>query len=187
LKAITGCPISLEGAEAACAHPSPIGNIAQAVADLWSNESVNNVKLLGGMAPTVSLEQLVYATRLMNTAAGCGPESARHLRDWLTDSDARLDPQAWVLRPDVVLRLAAETMTETTPYRRTRRAALATLEELRQAYERGHLKLAPMEQRWLDRLSREADELPEDEEQLLAAVMPQIDPEKISLEEYGRR
>ena len=51
IKAITGCPIALEGAEAACAHLSPIGNIAKAVADLWSNELVNNVKLLGAMAP----------------------------------------------------------------------------------------------------------------------------------------
>jgi methanol---5-hydroxybenzimidazolylcobamide Co-methyltransferase len=90
IKAITGCPITLEGAEAACAHLSPIGNIAKAVPDLWSNESVNNVKLLGGMAPTVSLEQLVYATRLMNTASSKGPESARTLRDWWVESDAVL-------------------------------------------------------------------------------------------------
>jgi methanol---5-hydroxybenzimidazolylcobamide Co-methyltransferase len=185
LKAITGCPIALEGAEAACAHPSPIGNIAKAVPDLWSNESVNNVKLLGGMAPTVSLEQLVYATRLMNTAASHGPESARQLRDWVTESDAALDPQAWVLRPDVVLKLAAEIMTETTPYRRTRRAALATLDLLRQANRRGDLKLSPMELPWLDRLSRQADQLPEEEEELLANLLPEIDPKKISLEEYG--
>jgi len=58
LKAITGYPMALEGAEAACAHLSPIGNIAKATADLWSNESVQNIKLLGGMAPTVSVEQL---------------------------------------------------------------------------------------------------------------------------------
>ena len=58
LKAITGCPMSGEGAEAACAHLSPVGNIARVTADLWSNESVQNVKLLGGMTPTVSVEQL---------------------------------------------------------------------------------------------------------------------------------
>ena len=62
LKAITGYPMSGEGAEAACAHLSPVGNIAKTAADLWSNESVQNLRLLGGMAPTVSLEQLVYAT-----------------------------------------------------------------------------------------------------------------------------
>ncbi|HWS00638.1 MAG TPA: methyltransferase MtaB domain-containing protein, partial [Prolixibacteraceae bacterium] len=52
LKAITGIPISMEGKTAACAHLSPIGNIASACADLWSNESVQNIKLLSGMAPT---------------------------------------------------------------------------------------------------------------------------------------
>jgi uroporphyrinogen-III decarboxylase len=32
LKAITGYPIAMEGAEAACAHSSPVGNIAKAAA-----------------------------------------------------------------------------------------------------------------------------------------------------------
>src|ERR1039457_6460689 len=86
LKAITGCPMSMEGAEAACAHLSPVGNIAKAVADLWSNESVQNIKLLGGMAPTVCVEQLLFATRLMNTASAHGAASARLLRDWLVES-----------------------------------------------------------------------------------------------------
>ena len=122
LKAITGCPISLEGAEAACAHLSPIGNIAHATADLWSNESVANVKLLGGMAPTVSLEQLAYATRLMNTARATGQELA--LRDLYVFSDAARDPQAYVLRPDIVLELAAAIVSESTPYARARRAVL---------------------------------------------------------------
>src|SRR5512138_2165338 len=115
IKAITGCPIALEGAEAAVAHLSPIGNITKAVPDLWSNESVNNVKLLGGMAPTVSLEQLVYATRLMNTASSHGTESARVLRDWWVESDAAFDPQAYVLRPEVVIHLAGQIIVEPTP------------------------------------------------------------------------
>lgn len=36
LKAITGCPMSMEGKTAACAHLSPMGNLAAATADLWS-------------------------------------------------------------------------------------------------------------------------------------------------------
>ncbi|MFZ2057282.1 MAG: methyltransferase MtaB domain-containing protein [Acidimicrobiales bacterium] len=68
LKAITVYPMTLEGAEAARAHLSPVGNIAKAAAGLRSNESVQNIKLLGGMAPTVSMEQLAYATRLLNEA-----------------------------------------------------------------------------------------------------------------------
>ena len=184
IKAITGVPIALEGAEAACAHFSPIGNIAKAVPDLWSNESVNNVKLLSGMAPTVSLEQLAYAARLMNTAASSGLEGARQLRDWFTESDAGRDPQAYVLRPDVVLEIAAEIIEEPTAYLRTRRAAQATLAKLRQAGESGALTYSKIEQRWLERLSKASDALPENEEAFIDQMIGQIDREKINLDQY---
>jgi methanol---5-hydroxybenzimidazolylcobamide Co-methyltransferase len=185
LKAITGCPIALEGAEAACAHLSPIGNITKAVPDLWSNESVQNLKLLGAMAPTVSVEQLIYATRLMNVASSQGRHAALTLRDWMTESDAKYDPQAYVLRPDVVLSLAGEIIAEPTPYLRTRRAALATLNCLRSTASSGALTYSRMEQRWLDRLTGLADELPEDEDEFIAAIIPQIDPGKVRLDQYG--
>jgi methanol--5-hydroxybenzimidazolylcobamide Co-methyltransferase len=68
LKAITGCPMAMEGKTSACAHLSPMGNLAAACCDTWSNESVQNIKLLGGMAPTCYMEQLAYDCRLMNTA-----------------------------------------------------------------------------------------------------------------------
>ena len=173
LKAITGYPIAMEGAEAACAHPSPVGNIAKAAADLWSNESVQNVKLLGGMAPTVSMEQLAYATRLMNVASA--NDKAVELRDWLVESDAALDPQAYILRPDVVLELAAEIVAEPTPYLRTRRAALAALQALRGAAGEAGLTLSRAEQRWLTRLSEQAEQLPEDEDSFIDEVVSQID------------
>ncbi|MHB1317769.1 MAG: methyltransferase MtaB domain-containing protein [Anaerolineae bacterium] len=183
IKAITGYPIAMEGAEAACAHFSPLGNIARAAADLWSNESVQNVKLLGGMAPTVSMEQLAYAVRLMNTASARG--QALPLRDLFVASDAGLDPQAHVLRPDVVVRLAGDIVAESTPYLRTRRAALATLAELRRALEAGELSLTVIEKRWLDRLSRQADRLPSDEAEFVAARIKAADPAKVTVAEYG--
>lgn len=185
LKAITGCPISLEGAEAACAHLSPLGNIARATADLWSNESVANTKLLGGMAPTVSVEQLVYATRLMNAATARHDGSARMLRDLYVASDAGTDPQAYLLRPDVVVELAREVVAETSPYRRTRRVGVAALAMLRRGVGLGDFALSRPEARWLDRLSRAMDELPEDEDELVAAVVPTVDPTKVRLDQYG--
>jgi methanol---5-hydroxybenzimidazolylcobamide Co-methyltransferase len=185
LKAITGCPISLEGAEAACAHLSPIGNITKALPDLWSNESVQNLKLLGGMAPTVSVEQLIYATRLMNVAASKDRHAALTLRDWWTESDAGYDPQAYVLRPDVVLSLAREIIAEPTPYLRTRRSAFATLECLRGASAAGALTFSRMEQRWLDRLSGLADDLPEQEDEFIAKMIQLVDPGKVRLDQYG--
>jgi methanol---5-hydroxybenzimidazolylcobamide Co-methyltransferase len=182
LKAITGYPIAMEGAEAACAHPSPVGNIAKAAADLWSNESVQNVKLLGGMAPTVSMEQLAYATRLMNVASISG--KAVELRDWLVESDAGMDPQAYVLRPDVVVGLAGQIVAEPTPYLRTRRAALAALQALREAASRGAITLPRAEQRWLARLSDQAEQLPEDEDSFIGQAVSQIDRRKVKLDQY---
>jgi methanol---5-hydroxybenzimidazolylcobamide Co-methyltransferase len=185
LKAITGFPTALEGAEAACAHLSPIGNIAKAAADLWSNESVQNVKLLSAMAPTVSLEQLTYAVRLMNAASSEGPDAARQLRDWFVKSDDSLDPQAFVLRPDVVVQLASEIVSETTPYLRTRRVAIATLALLRRAHGEGAFPLAKNELRWLDKLSRLADALPMDEAEFIDIMRRKIDPCKVRLQDYG--
>ena len=183
LKAITGCPISAEGADAACAHLSPVGNVSHATADLWSNESVQNIRLLGAMAPTVSIEQLAYTTRLMNVASSHG--SAHLLRDWYVESDSSIDPQAYVLRPDIVLQLSKEIVAEPTAYRRVRRAALATLECLRQGSQSAALRLTDRELNWLDMLSDAADELPEDEQALIDAVVPTLDPEKVVVEEYG--
>ncbi len=185
LKAITGCPTALEGAEAACAHLSPIGNIAKAAADLWSNESVQNVKLLSAMAPTVSLEQLAYATRLMNVASLEGAESALKLRDWFVKSDDGFDPQAYVLRPDVVVKLSSEIVKESTPYLRTRRAAITTLDLLRRAHGEGAFPLAKNELRWLDKLSKAAEALPVDEAEFIACLRSRIDPSKVRLDEYG--
>ncbi len=184
IKAITGYPIAMEGSEAACAHFSPVGNIARAAADLWSNESVQNVKLLGGMAPTVSMEQLAYAVRLLNTAAAHGEDAARTLRDWYVASDSALDPQAYVLRPDVVIKLAGEIAAEPTAYRRTRRAALATLETLRQAHAAGAFTLTRAEVGWLDRLSAQADALPEDEGAFIAHMAGRVSADKVRLEQY---
>ena len=55
------------------------------------------------------------------------------LRDWLASSEASLDPQAWVLRPDAVLRLAGKIIEEKAPYARTRAALLETVSEIRRA------------------------------------------------------
>ncbi len=126
LKAITGTPISLEGKSAACAHFSPIGNIAAAVADLWSNESVQQVKLLSGFAPVVSTEQLIYDCRLMNTATKKGQRT--WMRDLLIESDCYLDPQAYVLKPENVFKIAEEIVKMQDPFLRTLNTGRQTLE-----------------------------------------------------------
>jgi methanol--5-hydroxybenzimidazolylcobamide Co-methyltransferase len=185
MKAIAGVPISMEGRTSACAHLSPVGNIAQAVCDCWSNESVQNVRLLSASAPVVSLEQLAYDCRLMNTVLAGSGAGARQLRDWLVESDAALDPQAYVLRPDVVLRISGEIAAERTPYQQTRRAVLAALNELRQARQQGAVKIAAREIRWLDSLQKQADALPECEDELITEMLQSSEAPSFLPEEYG--
>jgi len=164
VKAIAGTPISMEGRTAACAHLSPVGNIAGCVADIWSNESIQNIKLLGGMAPTVSFEQLVYDCRLFNEASAQG--HAILMRDLHADSDSRFDPQAYVLRPDVVLDIAQEIVKEEGHYNRSKKAAALAVEHL------SKMELNEKEEMWLETIGETISDLPSDvgefTEQMLA-------------------
>jgi methanol--5-hydroxybenzimidazolylcobamide Co-methyltransferase len=186
IKAITGTPIALEGKSAACAHFSPVGNIAAAVCDCWSNESVQNVQLLSGKAPEVSAEQLAYDCRLMNVAARRSAEDARRLRDWLVESDAPLDPQAYVLHPEVVLRISEKIVEGKTPYDKTRIAVQAALEELRKGALSKDYRLDPREENWLDMMEMAMEEsIPATEEQMIAQQVSLVDASKCNLREYG--
>jgi len=184
VKAITGTPVSLEGRTAACAHLSPIGNIAMCVADIWSNESIQNIKLLGGMAPTVSFEQLVYDCRLMNQATAKGPDAALLLRDLHADSDSAFDPQAYVLRPDVVLDISKELVKEEGHYARGKKAAELTFDVLQKAHDAGKLQLDDKELMWLDNLAETVAGLPSDVGEFTENILDEcekLDPAKYDM------
>lgn len=185
MKAIAGVPISMEGRSAACAHLSALGNISQAVCDCWSNESVQNVRLLSAQAPVVSVEQLAYDCRLLNVASSHSPEDANRLRDWLVESDGPRDPQAFVLQPDVVLKISAEIVKEPTAYGRTRRAVQTAIDLIREAHAGGDLKIPVNETRWLDRLAKVADALPESEDTFTAQMMDELKDAPWIPAEYG--
>jgi len=184
IKAITGTPVSMEGKSSAVAHLSPVGNIAAAVADLWSNESVQHVKLLGGMAPTISLEQLAYDCRLMNTATDKGHEFNRIMKDLLTESDSRFDPQAYVLRPDFVLNVSKELVKETTHYRRMKKAALLAINELRKAISRQKLFVDKRDEAWLDSMESKLEATPDDEQKFAYEMVKNNDSEKFEPRKY---
>jgi methanol--5-hydroxybenzimidazolylcobamide Co-methyltransferase len=171
MKAIAGVPISMEGKSAACAHFSPIGNIAAAMCDLWSNESVQNVRLLSGNAPEVFTELLAYDCRLMNAAAGQG--GALQMRDWLTASDEWLSPQAVVLSPAATIRIAGAIVAENTPYRQTVAAGRVAVDLLKEGAAAEKLHLSRKEQQWLQRIESALYELPAEESVLLAALEEQ--------------
>jgi methanol--5-hydroxybenzimidazolylcobamide Co-methyltransferase len=185
LKAITGYPMACEGKTAACAHPSPIGNVAAAACDAWSNESVQNVRLLGGMAPTCMLESLCYDCRLMNEALRDGVAAARQLRDWLVRGDVKSDPQAYILSPECALRIARRIVSEPDHYRAGRAAAAEAIAILRDARQAGELALADRELPWLDRMQEEVASLPDDEQAFIDAMRPTLDEANISPAAYG--
>lgn len=185
LKAITGYPMAMEGKAAACAHFSGVGNIAAAACDTWSNESVQNVRLLAGMAPTCSVEQLVYDCRLMNTALAEGRESALTYRRWMVDSDCRLDPQAWVLRPESVVEIAGAIVSAGSAYAAGCAAARTALGLLSRAHAEGRLRIEPREVPWMDRLRSALESLPADESSFIGQMMERVDTGKFRMAEYG--
>jgi methanol--5-hydroxybenzimidazolylcobamide Co-methyltransferase len=185
LKAITGYPMAMEGKTAACAHFSPLGNIAAAYADTWSNESVQNVRLLAGPAPTCCMEQLIYDCRLMNRALGEGRASALTLRRWLVDSDAALDPQAWVLTPENVMAIARAIVGEPDHYKAGVAAARCAVESLRAGHNAGRLKIAARELCFLDSMTAQLEDLPSDEGAFIDRQMALADASKYLPAEYG--
>jgi methanol--5-hydroxybenzimidazolylcobamide Co-methyltransferase len=185
LKAITGFPMAMEGKTSACAHLSPVGNVAAATCDTWSNESVQNFKLLGAMAPVCSMEQLSYDCRLMNTASQDGSAAALQLRDWLSRSDAYKDPQALILAPQNVITISRAIVAERNHYAAGTAAAHAAIEIIRAAHREGALVLPDREVIWLDLMEGTLAELPSREEQFIARMLSSADPKKYLPAEYG--
>jgi methanol--5-hydroxybenzimidazolylcobamide Co-methyltransferase len=180
MKAITGFPISMEGKSSACAHFSHVGNVAAACCDLWSNESVQNVRLLSGFAPEVFTEILEYDCRLMNEATRSG-SGAIH-RDILIRSDAHRSLHAAIITPDASYRVAAAIVAEKTDYLRTRAAGLEACRIIRDALAEG-VKVADRELVWLDRIESELESRMSEEE--LVSEMSTEFSDVFSPTEYG--
>jgi methanol--5-hydroxybenzimidazolylcobamide Co-methyltransferase len=155
----------MEGKSASCAHFSPVGNVAAAMCDLWSNESVQNIRLLSGSALEAFLELLAYDCRLFNQAVAQGAEKI--YQQMLVESDIHLSPQALVLSPESTWRIAAAIVKESSAYRCTIAAAKAATAIIREAKS---LSLPAREQTWLDKIDRALENLPANEEQLISTM-----------------
>ncbi|MFZ2639396.1 MAG: methyltransferase MtaB domain-containing protein [Verrucomicrobiia bacterium] len=184
LKAITGFPMAMEGKTAACAHFSPLGNIAAATCDTWSNESVQNIKLLGGMAPTCYVEQLIYDCRLMNLALADGRDAALLYRKWMVASDAALDPQAYVLTPESSIAIAQAIVAAPDYYQAGKAAALTAIRLLREGLTEGKVKIAQRELPWLDTMQEAVEGLPVKEDDFINQMMPLVDTAKFVAKDY---
>ncbi|MGA2497796.1 MAG: methyltransferase MtaB domain-containing protein [Tepidisphaeraceae bacterium] len=184
LKAITGFPMAMEGKTAACAHFSPLGNIAAATCDTWSNESVQNIKLLGGMAPTCYLEQLIYDCRMMNQAIAEGSAGAAMMQRWMVQSDAALDPQAFILAPANVIAIARAIVAGGNYYDAGKAAALTAVRLMREACAAGALRLSDRERPWLDTIQNAVEEMPDDEGAFINQMMGVVDQSKFVARDY---
>jgi methanol--5-hydroxybenzimidazolylcobamide Co-methyltransferase len=184
LKAITGLPMSMEGKTSACAHLSPVGNIMMATCDAWSNESVQNIKLLGGMAPTVYMEQLTYDCRLLNRAAARGESTARLLRDMLVESDAPLDPQAYVLTPRNAVALGKTIVGARDHYQAGRLVALKAIDILGRGRAAGEVRIEPRDAAYLDTMRAAVEEMPDDEHRCQDLVLGELEGALVAPQEY---
>ena len=185
IKAIAGIPISMEGKSSACAHFSPVGNVSAACADLWSNESVQNIKLLSGYAPVVSLEQLVYDTRLMNEAIRDGKATVNKLQDLFASSDTYFDPQALILAPVNVIEISREIVKGSNYIDATVRGCLKGMEIIENALETEQLKRDEREEIWIDTIKEELLSIPIEEDAFVEEILPSIERDKILMVEYG--
>jgi methanol--5-hydroxybenzimidazolylcobamide Co-methyltransferase len=185
LKAITGFPMAMEGKTSACAHLSPMGNLSAACCDTWSNESVQNIKLLGGMAPTCYMEQLAYDCRLMNTARSHGRESASQLQRWLVESDVATDPQAFIISPSSAVELARAIVGSDSHYHAGVAVARRAVELLRDAHDDGKLRIVPNEVAWFDTLQDSLDDMPESESEFIGQQLALADRSRFLPEEYA--
>lgn len=165
IKAITGYPISMEGKSSSCAHFSPLGNIAGATADLWSNESVQNIQLLSGSAPEAYLELLAYDCRLFNTSIKA--KESLKLRNWLVESDVGENVEALMLDPAEVIKIARAIVGESSGYLRTKSAVEAAFDSITQNISTGKINLSDVEKQWLDRYRGEIEGLPLDEKEAI--------------------
>ncbi|GHV57292.1 methanol--corrinoid methyltransferase [Deltaproteobacteria bacterium] len=183
LKAITGVSSSSEGKTSACAHLSPLGNIAAAYGDLWSNESVQNVMLLGSTAPVAYMESLIYDCRMFNVAREKNFDLA--LRDILVDSDAHLDNQAYIFRPENVIKLAGVIVGADNYYDAAKKAALATVKILTEGGQKGATKISKMDAKYLDAITKSVEVMPATESEFIAKMLPKVNKGKINLQDYG--
>ncbi|HKD85092.1 MAG TPA: methyltransferase MtaB domain-containing protein [Terriglobales bacterium] len=179
VKAISGIPISQEGKSATCAHFSHVGNMSSTMCDLWSNESVQNIRLLSGNAPEAYTELLAYDVRLMNIANE--KKQGKIFQSWMIESDQNVSAIGTILAPESVYTIAKAIVAEETDYLRTVAAGKAALDIIQKSVDKKNLNLGKKELQWLERLHKEFANLPKDEnvlaEEIFGTMGHLFDPE----------
>jgi methanol--5-hydroxybenzimidazolylcobamide Co-methyltransferase len=152
---------------------------------LWSNESVQNIKLLAGLAPTVYMEQLEYDVRLMNEALKAGTVPTLMLQKLLVDSDIYTDPQALILAPENVIRISQALIKGDSYVANARNGALEAIDIIEEALQSGKMHLSELETGYLPVLREDLSSIPDSESDFIEMMLPVLDQSKFILSEYG--
>ena len=176
VKAVGGVPICAEGKNATCAHSDLMGNLACAVVDCWSNESVYNREEMGGPTPGVWLQSLGCECALMNTATQIGTN--KQLRDTYALADKYRDPQGVILSYDNAYEIGKAITAEGEDiYLRSRAAALKAIELINDAVDQNRILLTRFERDTLDSTLKTYEQLPDDKDKFI----------KTCIKRYGRK
>jgi hypothetical protein len=136
------------------------------------------------MAPTCYLETLEYDSRLMNRAWKDGESGARTLRDWMVDTDAHHDPQAFILTPENVVALAKSIVEAPSDYAAGRAVAAKAIDLLKQGLRDERVHIDEMEQPYLDMMEASLAMLPDDEDAFAGEMMAELDQSKFIAADY---
>ena len=88
----------------------------------------------------------------------------------LVSSDIHLSPQAFVLSPESTMRIATAVVRESGHYAQTLAAAKEATSLLSEGVRQKELQLNSRETEWLERMTRELDALPSDEQEMIATM-----------------
>ena len=153
-----------------------MGNLAAAVCDVWSNESVYNREEMGGPTPGVWLQSLGYECALMNTATQIGTN--KQLRDTYVLADKYRDPQGVILAYDNAYKIGEAITAEGEDiYLRSRAAAIRAMELINEAVDEKRILLTRFERDTLDSTLKTYEQLPDDKDKFI----------KTCIKRYGRK
>jgi methanol--5-hydroxybenzimidazolylcobamide Co-methyltransferase len=120
----------------------------------------------------------------MNEATKRGEATRLLMRDLLVDSDSYYDPQAYVLRPDVVMDISQEILSAEGHFGRVRKAAEVTIQVLKDAFKAGKVNIEDRELSILDGLQEQVASITNDELQFIEEMKDECDPVKFDPKKY---
>ena len=100
------------------------------------------------------------------------------------ESDAALDPQAFILSPESSVALARVIVNSASYYHAGVAVARKAVELLREAYGQGKLHIEPKEVAWFDTMQDDLDELPESESEFIGRQLALADRSRFLPQEY---